>query len=210
MPPFWIFSPLWRQFLPWSKNDLCKSCSPCEALSNVLYRFSLACVVFEILDSVCLCADIFNLSTHKMALREFLNMSDWSETSQKVFSHGFTPYPALRWWKIKSSKISVTLVYILGVSSGQSRPGARGYFGHLPFRQHFPTPRWYLTRSNGVMVRPEGLLAPTVLFVCDVIKDLLSTNQKVGLSKPWLIGSQLPTIWRYFLEIHDMYLSWSP
>ena len=114
-PPFWILSPLWRQFLPWSKNDLYKSCTACEALSNVFYRFSLACVVIEILNSVCLCVDVFNLPSHKMALREFLNMSDWSETSQKVFSHGFTPYPTLRLPKYSflffTIYIGVTLIY---------------------------------------------------------------------------------------------------
>ena len=45
-------------------------------------------------------------------LRHLLNMPDWSETSQEVFFHGFTPYPTLRWWKIKSSKIRTTLIYI--------------------------------------------------------------------------------------------------
>ena len=50
--------------------------------------------------------------------------------------------------KAKNSKISATLV-----SSGQSSAGARGYFGPMSFRQHLSTPRWYLTRNNGVIGR---------------------------------------------------------
>lgn len=36
------------------------------------------------------------------------------------------------------------------------------------------------TRNNDVMERSEAPLAPTISFVCDLMTDLVFTNQKVG------------------------------